>query len=132
MQKWKQLYQILTNSVSFIMALINTVDYETRRCYQQNRQKNPLPSSYFSSSIIQFTSRDQNNLIIMYRLPNVHEQDSPLAAFLKIHSCKLAKFLVSILDPLTRNQLSVKQIMFTSSHCYSLSNSNKLSTLISF
>ena len=90
------------------MALINTVDYETRRCYQQNRQKNPLPSSYFSSSIIQFTSRDQNNLIIMHRLPNVHEQDSPLAAFLKIHLCNLAKFLVSILDPLTRNQLSVK------------------------
>ena len=105
------------------MALINTVDYETRRCYKQNRQKNPLPSSYFSSSIIQFTSRDQNNLIIMYRLPNVHEQDFPLAAFLKINSCNLAKFLVSILDPLTRNQLSVKQIMFTSSHCYSLSNS---------
>ena len=115
-----------------MMALINTVDYETRRCYQQNSQKNPLPSSYFSSSIIiHFTSRDQNNLIIMYRLPNVHEQDSPLAAFLKIHSYNLAKFLVSILDTLTRNQLSVKQIMFTSSHCYSLSNSNKLSTLIS-
>ena len=95
------------------MALINTVDYESRR-YQQNRQKNPLPSSYFSPSIIQFTSRDQNNLIIMYRLPKVNEQDSPLAAFLKIHSCNLAKFLVSILDPLTRNQLSVRQIMFTS------------------
>ena len=93
-------------------------------------QKNPLPSSYFSSSIIQFTSRDQNNLIIMYRQPNVHEQDSPLAAFLKIHSCNLAKFLVSILDPLTRNQLGVKQIMFTSSHCYSLSNSKNPSTYI--
>ena len=71
-------------------------------------KKNPLPSSYFLSSIIQFTSRDQNNLIIMYRLPNVHEQNSPLAAFLKIHSCNLAKFLVSILDRLTRNKLSVK------------------------
>ena len=116
-----------------MMALINTVDYETRRCINKiAKEKESLPSSYFSSSIIiHFTSRDKNNLIIMYRLPNVHEQDSPLAAFLKIHSYNLAKFLVSILDPLTRNQLSVKQIRFSSLHCYSLSNSNKLSTLIS-
>ena len=28
------------NSVSFIMILTNTVNYETRRCYQENRQKN--------------------------------------------------------------------------------------------
>ena len=39
------------NSVSFIMILTNTVNYETRRCYQENRQKNPLPTNYFSSSI---------------------------------------------------------------------------------
>ena len=39
------------NSVSFIMILTNTVNYETRRCYQENRQKNPFPTSYFSSSI---------------------------------------------------------------------------------
>ena len=100
-----------TNSVSFIMALINTVDYETRRYYQQNLQK--------------------KSITIKLLFMNVHEQDSPLADFLKIHSCNLEKFLVSILDPLTRNQLSVKQIMFTSSHCYSFSNSKNPSTLIS-
>ena len=39
------------NSVSFIMTHTNTVNYETRRCYQENRKKNPLPKSYFSSSM---------------------------------------------------------------------------------
>ena len=33
------------------MIPTNTVDYETGRCYQQNRLKNPLPKTYFSSSI---------------------------------------------------------------------------------
>ena len=30
---------------------------------------------------IQFTTLDQNNLIIMYGLPNVHKQNSPLGDF---------------------------------------------------
>ena len=74
------------------MVLINTVDYESIRCYPQNCQKIPLPTSYFSPLIgIQFTTLDQNNLIIMYGLPNVHKQNSPLGDFPQ-HSFRVRSF----------------------------------------
>ena len=43
-----------------------------------------LPKNSFANNLfltinrIQFTTLDQNNLIIMYGLPNVHKQNSPL------------------------------------------------------
>ena len=106
------------NSVSFIMMLTNTVNCEARRCYQENRQKNPLPTSYFSSSIyFNLLFGIKNNLIIMYGLLNVHGLP--------------CKFLVSILDLLTRNQFSVKNTLFYKAHCNKLSNSKNPSTLLS-
>ena len=105
------------NSVSFIMMLTNTVNCEARRCYQENRQKNPLKNKLFLIiNIFQFTLRDKNNLIIMYGLLNVHGLP--------------CKFLVSILDLLTRNQFSVKNSLFCKAHCYKLSNSKNPSTLL--
>ena len=50
--------------------------------------------------------------------------------FLNTHSCTLVKILASFLDSHYRNQFSVKQILFLSSHCNSLSNSNNPSTLL--
>ena len=50
--------------------------------------------------------------------------------FLSTYSCNLVKILVSFLDSLYRNQFSVKEILFLSSHCNSLSNSNNPSTLL--
>ena len=130
-QKWRQFYHILTNSVSFIMVLINTVDYETIRCHPQNCQKSPLPTSYFSPligfnlllwiKIIWSSCMGYQTFINRILLSEI---------FLNTHSCNLVKILVSFLDSLYRNQFSVKQILFLSSHCNSLSNSNNPSTLL--
>ena len=106
------------NSVSFIMMLTNTVNCEARRCYQENRQKKSFTNKLFLIiNIFQFTFRDKNNLIIMYGLLNVHWLP--------------CKFLVSILDLLTRNQFSVKNSLFYKAHCNKLSNSKNPSTLLS-
>ena len=125
------LSDILTNSVSFILVLINTVDYETIRCYPQNCQKIPLPTSYFSPligfnlllwiKIILSSCMGYQTFINRILLSEI---------FLNIYSCNLVKILVSFLDSLYRNQFSVKQILFLSSHCNSLSNSNNPSTLL--
>ena len=46
-----------------------------------------LPKNSYTNKLfltidrIQFTTRDQNNLIIMYGLPNVHYHNSPLVDF---------------------------------------------------
>ena len=74
---------------------------------------------------IQFTYRDQNNLIIMYGLPRLHKKNPPLrpiiaSIFSTLIDTTLQKFLVSIIDPLTHNQFIVKIFVF-SAHCYKLS-----------
>ena len=68
------------NSVSFIMILTNTVNYETRRCYHENRQK-ILYHVISHHQIIQFTSRDENDLIIMYEILNVHGLPCKISGF---------------------------------------------------
>ena len=86
------------NSVSFIMMLTNTVNCEARRCISREWAKKSFNNKLFLIiNIFQFTFRDKNNLIIMYGLLNVHGLP--------------CKFLVSILDLLTRNQFSVKKIL---------------------
>ena len=73
---------------------------QTRRCYQQNRLKIPLTNKlYLIINTIQFTSRDQNNLIIMNGLPNVHKQNFTLRpvveAFFQhsfVQPCKISAF----------------------------------------
>ena len=68
---------------------------------------------------IQFTSRDQNNLITMYGLPRLHKKNPPLRLifaffFSTLIHTTLQNFLVFILDPLTHNQFIVKKICFLS------------------
>ena len=67
---------------------------------------------------IQFTSRDQNNLIIMYGLPMPHKKNPPprpifAIFFSTILHTTLQNFLVSILDPLTHNQSIVKNYVLS-------------------
>ena len=95
------------------MVRINTVDYETIKCYPQNCQKNPLPTSYFSPliefnlllriKIIWSSSMGYQTFINRILLSEI---------FLNTHSCNLVKIQVSFLDSLYRNQFSVKQILF--------------------
>ena len=105
------------NSVSLIIILTNTVNYETRRCYQENRQKNPFPTSYFSSSI-------QFNLLLGIKV--IWSSCMGSQTFM---GYTLQHFLVSILDSLTRNQFSVKNSLLHKAHCNKLSDSKNPSTL---
>ena len=95
------------NSVSFIMMLTNTVNCEAR-AIKRIGKKSFTNKLFLIINIFQFTFRGKNNLIIMYGLLNVHGLP--------------CKFLVSILDLLTRNQFSALQQAFqlkrTHPHCY--------------
>ena len=97
-----------------------------------------LPKNSFTNKLfltinrIQFTTLDQNNLIIMYGLPNVHKQNSPRVHFPENSLMQpRQKFWLNFLTlSLSRNQSRVNQILFLSSYCNSLSNSNNPSTLV--
>ena len=67
---------------------------------------------YLIINTIQFTSRDQNNLIIMNGLPNVHKENFPLRPVLEtlsqhsfVQPCKISAFHSSH----TRDQFRVKK-----------------------
>ena len=125
-QKWTQFYQVVTK-----FSLL-----QTRRCFQQNCQKIPLPISYISSSL-------QFNLLLGIKIiwsswigyqtfiNRIFLSDQYWKLFLNAHSYNLAKFLLSILHPLTRDQFIEWKNLFPLTHCYKLSNSKYPSTLLS-
>ena len=91
-----------TDQHQLTMKLEDAVNRFARKLLD-NKTISPQQYDYIRTS--------SSNLGIMYGLPKIHKPETPLRPILSAintHSYNIAKFLVPLLEPLTRNQYTVK------------------------